>query len=230
MTQDEIFNAKVASANAAISMVENNMLVGLGSGSTAEIFVEMLAARKLDIKCVASSNKIAALAQKFGLQVVDNSSWQDIDLTIDGADEIDPKLNLIKGLGAALLREKIIIGFSKRVVIISDSSKKVQQLGEKAPVPVEVPAFGLFATRYQLSALVGDVDDVRLRSNEAGKIIQTDGGNHIYDCFFGRISDPKKLANTLDQAPFILAHGLFLEMAHEALIADSRGNIEHVKF
>lgn len=226
---DDIFAAKIAAARAATELVEAGMLVGLGSGSTAEIFVELLAGRKLAIQCVASSQRTAALAQKWGLQVVDNFSWSEIDITIDGADEIDPKLNLMKGLGGALLREKWVAVFSKKFVVISDDSKKVQQLGERCPVPVEVPALGRQAARDRLAQLVGSGDDVRLRADKTGKILLTDGGNYIYDCFFGRLASPAATEAELNKRPYVLGHGLFLGMANLALIADKRGKVERLE-
>ena len=223
---DPIFAAKYAAAQQACALVEDGMVIGLGSGSTAEIFIELLAARKLSIQCVATSDKSAAIAQTRGLQLLDHFAWRHIDLTIDGADEIDGRLNLIKGLGAALVREKIIARFSKRLVILADQSKCVPQLGTRAPLPVEVSAIGREAARYHLAALLGDIDDVRLRCDKSGKVIATDGGGYIYDCFLGAIKAPLELAAQLDALPFVIGHGLFLGMVEQALIGQPDGEVE----
>ncbi len=225
---EQAFQAKLAAAREALHFVEKGMVVGLGSGSTAEIFIELLANQKLDIGCVASSNRSAAIAQRLGLQVLDNLAWREIDLTIDGADEIDPQLHLIKGLGGALLKEKILATFSKKFIVIADESKRVEQLGARTAVPVEVSHLGREASRYRLAQYVGDIDDVRLRCDKANKIFKTDGGNYIYDCHFGRLADARKTAGQLAAQSFILCHGLFLGLAHGALIGTASGGVEHV--
>ena len=219
-----LMKAKSAAANRACDFVEeamvSNIIVGLGSGSTAEIFVSLLAARKLSLRCVASSERIAALAQKQGLELVDSAAFMKIDVLVDGADEIDRDLNMIKGLGGALLREKIVAeaaGEARQRIIIADATKLVAVLGANTPVPVEVFGFGREAARYRLADLVGDLDEVRLRTID-GKPYQTDGENYIYDCFFGRMAQPRDIAAELNSLPFVAAHGLFLDMADVVVI------------
>ncbi len=211
MSDLALMKAKSAAARRACDFVEDGMIVGLGSGSTAEIFVSLLAARKMSLRCVATSDRIAALAQKQGLELLDSAAFTKIDLLVDGADEIDRELNLIKGLGGALLREKIVAQASERKVIIADATKLVDVLGAKVPVPVEVFGFGRDAARYALADLVGDLDDVRLRAI-AGKAYQTDSQNYIYDCFFGRMARPQDIEAKLNLLSSVAAHGLFLDM------------------
>ncbi len=213
-----MLKAKTAAARRACDFIEDGMLVGLGSGSTAEIFVSLLAARKMALRCIATSERVAALAQKQGLELVDSAAFTKVDLLVDGADEIDPDLNMIKGLGGALLREKIVAQASTQRVIIADETKLVDILGARAPVPVEIFGFGREVARYALADLVGDLDDVRLRANDAGKIYQTDSQNYIYDCFFGRLRSPQDVAAALDLLPFVASHGLFLGMADMVVI------------
>ena len=232
-----LMKAKSAAANRACDFVEEAMapglIVGLGSGSTAEIFVSLLAGRKLPVRCVASSERIAALAQKQGLELIDSATFRKIDVLVDGADEIDRDLNMIKGLGGALLREKIVAEAAAeagRRIIIADATKLVAVLGANTPVPVEVFGFGREAARYRLADVVGDLDEVRLRTI-AGKPYQTDGENYIYDCFFGRMAQPRDIAAKLNSLPFVAGHGLFLDMADVVVIGydDERIEIKNKK-
>ena len=230
-----LMRAKSAAANRACDFVEEAMapglIVGLGSGSTAEIFVSLLAGRKLAVRCVASSERIAALAQKQGLELIDSATFRKIDVLVDGADEIDRDLNMIKGLGGALLREKIVAeaageaGEAGRRIIIADATKLVAVLGANTPVPVEVFGFGREAARYRLADVVGDLDEVRLRTIE-GKPYQTDGENYIYDCFFGRMAQPSDIASELNSLPFVAGHGLFLDMADVVVIGYDDEKVE----
>ena len=228
-----LMRAKSAAANRACDFVEEAMapglIVGLGSGSTAEIFVSLLAGRKLPVRCVASSERIAALAQKQGLELIDSATFRKIDVLVDGADEIDRDLNMIKGLGGALLREKIVAeaaaGEAGQRIIIADATKLVAVLGANTPVPVEVFGFGREAARYRLADVVGDLDEVRLRTI-GGKPYQTDGENYIYDCFFGRMAQPSDIAAKLNSLPFVAGHGLFLDMADVVVIGYDDEKVE----
>ena len=217
--------AKDKAASYACELIRDGMLVGLGSGTTSELFVRHLAQHKKAIKCVATSDYISALAQSLGLEMEDGLVWDKLDITIDGADQIDDDYNLIKGLGGALLREKIIAFSSKLLVIIADEGKRVSHLGLDVPIPVEVSAHGLKAARHHLADLVGSLDDVRLRVNEAGKIFKTDSGNYIYDCFFERLIAVQKISSLLDELPFVMAHGLFLGLADRVIIGKMNGEL-----
>jgi ribose 5-phosphate isomerase A len=184
---------KRAAAEAAVQLVENDMVVGLGSGSTAAFAVEALARRQqqgLRFVGIPTSERTAAQAVAANIPLTSFSEHRQIDLTIDGADEVERgTLNLIKGLGGALLREKIVAATSHRLAIVVDGSKLVDRLGSHTPVPVEVVAFGLEATRESLEVL-GANAHMRMSS---GAPFVTDGGNRILDCDFGRITDPARL-------------------------------------
>ena len=215
---------KRASGEAAAALVENGMVVGLGTGSTAAWFVKALAARKLDIRGVPTSVATAQLAQSLGVTLTSLDEVQSIDLTVDGADEVGPGLALIKGGGAALLREKLVWEASRRCVTIADAAKVVPQLGAFA-LPIEVVAFGHKTTALRLDAVFkacGIAVSPKLRMKD-GQPVATDGGNLIYDAACGVIPDPARLAAALKSVTGVVEHGLFLDLATEALIGRESG-------
>jgi ribose 5-phosphate isomerase A len=215
---------KKAVGEAAAAMVEDGMVVGLGTGSTAVWLVRALAARKLDIVAVATSQATADLARELGIKLAELGETREIDLTIDGADEIGPGLALIKGGGAALLREKLVWEASKRCITIADASKVVPMLG-KFPLPIEVVAFGHKTTSLRICDALAECDigmPPRLRMKD-GQPVRTDGGNLIYDVACGRIEDPAILGAVLKSVTGVVDHGLFLDIADLALIATPQG-------
>ncbi len=215
---------KKASGEAAAQLVESGMVVGLGTGSTAAWFVKALAARKLDILGVPTSLATANLAQSLGIRLGELGPVKSIDLTVDGADEIGPALALIKGGGAALLREKLVWEASKRCVVIADAEKRVAKLG-KFPLPIEVVAFGHETTMLRICDALSECDlgvAPRLRLKD-GEPVKTDNGNLIYDAACGRIEDPALLADALKSVTGVVEHGLFLDLADVALVGTADG-------
>lgn len=220
--------AKRAAAERAAALIEPGMKVGLGSGTTAEIFVEVLAERVrggLDIVCVASSQRTGALAERLRapLTTLNAAGW--LDVTVDGADEIDPSLRLIKGGGGALLVEKILANASDRMIVIADARKEVETLGAY-PLPVEVTPFGWQTTRVIIEHMLGDMDvggrEVTLRLDRDAPFV-TDEGNMIFDLALQRIGDPETLSIALNGVPGVVDNGLFLDLADAAIIADDSG-------
>lgn len=211
--------------------VKDGMVVGLGTGSTADLFLQALAAalkegRVRDVRGVPTSRQSERRAQHLGIPLTTLPECPHPDVTIDGADEVAPNLDLIKGLGGALLREKMVAQDSKRLVIIADAGKAVRQLGTKAMLPVEVVQFAYEAQEAFLRSL-GAVPALR-RSADA--VYVTDNGNYIYDCRFqGGIADPSKLDLTLRRRAGVVETGLFVGMAHVALVADEAGVDERVR-
>lgn len=174
----------------------------------------------LDVRCVATSEATAAQAKGLGVPLATLDELPELDLTVDGADEVDPLLNLIKGGGGALLREKIVAAASKRMAVIADETKLVSRLGA-FPLPVEVVPFGLAATRRHIereAAALGLEGPIRLRQKGAAPFL-TDGGHYILDCSFGAIADAARLAETLSRIPGVVEHGLFIGYARTAIIA-----------
>ena len=217
---------KRAAGEAAAALVEPGMTVGLGTGSTAAWFVKALAARKIDVLGVPTSLATAELAQSLGLRLGDLGQVKSIDLTVDGADEIGPALSLIKGGGAALLREKLVWEASKRCVVIADAAKQVKTLGKFA-LPIEVVAFGHETTADRICDALAECDigiAPRLRMKD-GAPVRTDGGNLIYDAACGRIEDPAALADALKSVTGVVDHGLFLDLADLALVGTPDGVI-----
>lgn len=210
----------------AADWVLPGMVLGLGTGSTVRYLLEELGARVKSgslygLRCVPTSTDTEERARVLGIPLTTLGDHPSLDLTIDGADEIDPELNLIKGLGGALLREKIVAAVSKRLVIIADEGKLVERLGTRAPVPVEVDPFGAPAQEPFLRGL-GARPVLRLDSG--GRPRRTDGGNLIFDCHFAEgVADAVDLAARLDTRAGVLEHGLFLHMAEVAVIARSAG-------
>ena len=218
---------KRAVGEAAAKLVENGMIVGLGTGSTAVWFVRALAQRmqdeKLDVRGVATSSATQTLAEVLAIPMLELNQVQ-IDLTVDGADEIGPGLQLIKGAGAALLREKLVWESSRRCVVIGDESKRVATLG-KFQLPIEVVRFGHEATALRIcDALVscdlGAAPRLRIRD---GEVVVTDSGNLLYDVACGAIDEPSMLADALKSVTGVVDHGLFLDLADEALIGGDKG-------
>ncbi len=214
---------KQAAGEAAAELVEAGMIVGLGTGSTAAWFVKALAARGLDIKGVPTSDATADLARELGIPIVGLDDVKRVDLTVDGADEIGPGLSLIKGGGAALLREKLVWEASQRCVVIADAAKQVKALG-RFPLPIEVVRFGHIHTGQRLADIAAEFDlpPPRLRKSERGLVI-TDGGNLIYDMASGKIDQPAALGEALKSVTGVVDHGLFLDLADEALIGTDEG-------
>jgi ribose 5-phosphate isomerase A len=215
---------KRAVGEAAAALVEAGMVVGLGTGSTAVWFVRALGARGLDIVGVPTSNSTAQLAQSVGIRLGELGETKTIDLCVDGADEIGPGLALIKGAGGALLREKLVWEASKRCVTIGDASKVVKTLGKFA-LPIEVVAFGHKTTAARICDVLAEFEigiAPSLRRRE-GEPVRTDGGNLIYDAACGRIAEPAALAAALKSVTGVVEHGLFLDLADQALIAGPDG-------
>lgn len=215
---------KRAAGEAAALLVEAGMVVGLGTGSTAAWFVKALAGRALDITCISTSTATAELAAGLGMKLAELGETREIDLTVDGADEIGPGLSLIKGGGAALLREKLVWEASKRCIVIADAAKRVETLG-KFPLPIEVTAFGHKTTQLRICDALAECDigiAPRLRVKD-GQPVRTDGGNLIYDAACGRIEEPAALAFALKSVTGVVDHGLFLDLAELALIGAPDG-------
>ena len=223
-----IEDLKRQAAAMALTQVQSGMRLGLGTGSTARHFVELLGekvAAGFDCICVPTSEVTARQASALNIPLSDLDTLDRLDITIDGADEIDPQLNLIKGAGGALLREKIVASASDLMIVIADDSKLVETLG-RFPLPVEVNLFGLGATRRALAdvcAAHGCTGALRLRQTAAGENYLTDGGHLIIDAFFGRISQPEALSVDLLNIAGVVQHGLFLKMCKKAYVAAPDG-------
>ena len=218
---------KQAAARAAIQLVESGNVVGLGSGSTATFAIRFLAERVrsgLKIVGVPTSQATQQLAQQLGIPLATLDEHPAIDIDIDGADEIDPQLNLIKGGGGAMLREKVIASASKRFVVVAESVKLVPHLG-KFPLPVEVIAFAEALVKRRIEALGAQVT---LRKHKDGGVYVTDEGHHILDCNFGEIGDPPRLNARLHEIPGVVEHGLFIGLAAMAFVGKD-GDVLQVK-
>jgi ribose 5-phosphate isomerase A len=215
-------------AAAALDYVRPGMRLGLGTGSTARPFVDLLGERVragLDVIAVPTSEATRAQAQACGIKLTTLDETPELDLTVDGADEIGPDLTLIKGGGGALLREKIVAAASARMVVIADASKWVAVLG-KFPLPIEVVPFGLGATERAVRAAIaatGNAGALTLRMGPAGHAFVTDGGHFILDAALGRIADPRSLSLALAAIPGVVEHGLFIGLAQTAIIAGPDG-------
>lgn len=210
---------KKLAAEAGAALVKDGMVVGLGTGSTAAHFVRALGPRVkqgLSIRGVPTSAATAALARTLGVPLVGFDQVSEIDLTIDGADEFDPRLALVKGGGGALLYEKVVAAASRRMVAVCDGKKKVDTLG-RFPLPVEVVPFGYEQVLRRLSALGAKV---KLRQSE-GEVFKTDGGHYILDAAFGAIPDPASLAQEIDRIVGVVEHGLFVGLCTEVIMADA---------
>jgi ribose 5-phosphate isomerase A len=219
---------KRAAAARALEFVRPGMRLGLGSGSTAKHFVELLGERVhagLDVIGVPTSEATRADAERLGVPLTSLDETPELDLTVDGADEIATDLSLIKGGGGALLREKIVASVSARMIVIADESKWVSALG-RFPLPVEIVPFGLAPTRRKVeaaAAAAGSPGPALLRRGKDGHAFVTDGGHWILDAALERIADPRSLADRLDRIAGVVEHGLFIGLAHIAVIAGSSG-------
>lgn len=218
---------KIKAAGEALTYVRDGMRLGIGTGSTAEEFVRLLAAKVasgLNVIGVPTSERTAALCRELGVKLTTLEDTPALDLTIDGADEVGPELALIKGGGGALLREKIVAAASTEMIVIADESKLVETLGA-FPLPIEVNRFGLAATTLAIELAASRLDlsgTLTLRMTGAEPFV-TDGGHLILDASFGRIPDTRALSAALHAIPGVVEHGLFLDLARVAILAGSDG-------
>jgi ribose 5-phosphate isomerase A len=221
---DIVDGRKQAAAESAVAQVANGMIVGLGSGSTAALAVSALGKRVgegLRIIGIPTSERTAAQARALEIPLATLAEFSQIDVTIDGADEVEAgSLDLIKGLGGALLREKIVADASRRFVIVVDETKIVKHLGERGPVPVEVVPFGWQAAARKLTDLGANAV---LRKGADGEPFRSDGGHYILDCTFGPIGDTKVLASELDHIVGVVEHGLFIGLTSEVHVGGAKG-------
>jgi ribose 5-phosphate isomerase A len=215
---------KRMAGEAAANFIEDRMVIGMGTGTTAAYMIEALARRLRAgltiIGAVPTSRATAQLASSLGIPLTDLDTHPELDLAIDGADEIDGQLRLIKGGGGALLREKIVASASRRFIVIGDSTKLVSRLGQTVPLPVETVPFGTMPVRRRLEAM-GATAQLRQRD---GRVFQTDNGNVILDCFFAQgIDDPERLETHMRGIVGVVATGLFLQLAERAIIGGAGG-------
>jgi ribose 5-phosphate isomerase A len=220
--------AKLIAAQKALELVAHGMRLGLGTGTTADYFVALLGERVaggLNVICVPTSERTRALAERHAIPLAALDDVLELDLTVDGTDEFDPKLRLLKGGGGALLREKIVATAAKRMVVIADWTKSVAMLG-KHPLPVEVNVFGVEVTKRMIFAAAkacGCEGEIRLRTLPGGKAFVTDNGHFIVDCFSGAIPRPDELAERLSIIPGVAEHGLFIGIAKAVISAGPDG-------
>jgi len=225
LTDSEVF--KRQAAERAIAFVRSGMRLGLGTGSTARHFVDLVGAetrKGLDVIGVPTSEATAAQARDLGIRLTTLDETPELDLTVDGADEIDGALRLIKGGGGALLREKIVASASRRMLVIADSTKRVATLGA-FPLPIEIVPFGAASTIRRIAkavAALGLVGPTTLRRKD-GALFVTDGGHYILDCAFGAIPDPEALDRALDAIAGVVDCGLFIGVADAAVFAGPAG-------
>ena len=209
---------KEAAARASLQFVKDGQVIGLGTGSTAAFFIKLLAEKVkagLRVRGIPTSVRSGELAESLGIPLTTLDECQEIDVTVDGADEVDPQLRLIKGGGGAMLREKIVASATKKLVIVADASKQVAALG-KFPLPVEVIQFAQALVAKRIKDLGAQV---RVRTQADGTPYVTDERNHILDCSFGQIRDADRLAQELNAMPGVVEHGLFVGMASVVLFA-----------
>ncbi len=228
ITADQQAMKKAAAEKAVNDYVRDGMTVGLGTGSTAYyaiLRVGELVKQGFKLRCVATSVATEELARECGLKIVQLNEVDHVDVTIDGADEIDPNLQLIKGLGGALLREKIVAAASVMEVIVADESKLVSHLGEKAPLPVEVVMYGHLRTANGLKRQNCE-PVLRMQGSEP---FITDSGNLIYDCRFPEIRSPFFLESAIDTIPGVVENGLFLNRATAAIISHRDGTVTEMQ-
>lgn len=211
-------------AERAAAEVQDGMKLGLGSGSTAEVFLRALGARAaqgLRVSGVATSNRTADLATSLGIELLDFDDVGQLDLGVDGADEIDPDLNLVKGRGGALLHEKLVALACARYLIVAADEKRVNRLGSRVPLPVEVIPYGWRQTLSRVTSLT-DRPAIRMDGDAP---FRTDGGHFILDCVTGPIHDPFSLDIALKEVTGVVDHGLFIGIATEAMVIDAHGEI-----
>jgi ribose 5-phosphate isomerase A len=218
---DDDATARAAAAAAAVQLVEPGMTIGLGSGRATWKVVELLGARE-GVRAAMASERTAELARAVGIEIVELDGSVELDLALDGADEVDPKLRLIKGGGGALLREKIMISAARRFVVVAEAPKRVRHLGEHHRLPVEVARFGWRDTRRRLAPLL---PDAVLRAAD-GTPYRTDEGHYILDCALHSSTDPDLLAHELEHVPGVMEHGLFIGMAERALLGRPDGGVD----
>ncbi|MEM1273419.1 MAG: ribose-5-phosphate isomerase RpiA [Pseudomonadota bacterium] len=227
-----IDHVKIIAAKRAVEFVEDGMRVGLGSGSTAAFMVqalgELVREEGLRIRAAATSSATAALAEDVGIKITPLDELRSLDVTIDGADEVDPNLNLIKGGGGALLMEKIVATASDHMIIVADSTKSVGTLG-RYPLPVEVVPFGWKTSKALLREILLSLDvdgrEITLREKGGAPFI-TDQGNYILDLHLGRIGAPRQMAMVLNQVPGVVENGLFMDMCDTLILGQADGTIE----
>jgi ribose 5-phosphate isomerase A len=224
-SSDEILDFKRLAAERALDFIKPGMVVGLGSGSTAEIAIEKLGKRIADRRLtgiigIPTSRETEQIALRNGVLLSALNEHPRVDLTIDGADEVDPDLNLIKGAGGALFREKIVAGASSEVIIVIDETKLSDRLGRTRSVPVEVHPLAIKSVSDFVRRLGAEVV---LRRDEKGNPYKTEQGNDIIDCRFGPIENPDELAGTLSLKPGVIEHGLFLNMATLVIVGGKAG-------
>jgi ribose 5-phosphate isomerase A len=220
---DESSRARAAAAAAAANLVEPGMTIGLGSGRAVWKLIELLGARGGSVRAAMASDQSAELAREAGIEVVELDGSLELDLALDGADEVDPELRLIKGGGGALLREKIVISAARRFVVVAETPKRVERLGEHFRLPVEVVCFAWRDTRRRLGRLLPDSE---LRMGEGGRPYLTDEGHLILDCSLPASAAPEALDIELKRVPGVVEHGLFLGMAQRALLGTPEGGVE----
>ena len=213
--------ARAAAAAAAVELVEPGMTIGLGSGRAVWEVARLLGARG-GVQAAVASDRTAELAQDLGISVVELDGSLELDLALDGADEIDPELRLIKGGGGALLREKIVISAARRFVVVAETPKRVERLGQHFRLPVEVVRFAWRDTRRRLRPLL---PDAVLRAAD-GEPYVTDEGHHILDCVLAADADPDALNHQLKDVPGVVEHGLFIGLAERALLGRPDGGVE----
>ncbi len=224
LTKDEV--KKIAAVH-ALKYVQPGITLGIGTGSTVYWFIKALAERVQEgflCKCVPTSTATDILAKQLGITMVTLNDVNKIDLTIDGADEIDPHLNLIKGGGGALLQEKMVAAASKELIIIADNSKYVKQLGA-FPLPVEVIPYGWKQVQQHIQSQYKIETSLRIKNE---KVFVTDHGHNILDCYFKQIDKPETLAVNLNTVPGVVENGLFINMAKKAIVANDDGSVQTI--
>ncbi len=226
---NDVTRLKQQAADKAVELVQSGMVLGLGEGSTALLAVRRIgelvqAGRLVNVVGIPASERMQVEARQLGIPLTTLAEHPIIDLTIDGADEVDPQLDLIKGGGGALLREKIVAQATRREVIIVDDSKMVEQLGTNWAIPVEVVPFGWQSQAAYLESLGADV----IQRQHDGAIFHTDQGNYILDCNFGPIGDLHALGTQIKGRTGIVEHGLFLNLATDVIVASSNG-VQHIQ-
>lgn len=227
-------SARTAAASAAAQLVEPGMTVGLGSGRAVWVLVDLLGERvgaggdlaEGGLRAATASSRTETLARSLGIEVIELDGTVELDLALDGADEVDPQLRLIKGGGGALLREKIVISAARRFVVVAETPKKVERLGEHFRLPVEVVRFAWRDTRRRLAAVL---PDATLRPGEDGEPYLTDEGHFILDCALPADLDTDALGPRLKQIPGVVEHGLFIGLAERALLGRPDGEVERIE-
>jgi ribose 5-phosphate isomerase A len=220
VTGDDI--ARAAAAAAAVELVEQGMTIGLGSGRAVWKVVELLGKREEPLRAATASNRTAELAAAAGIQIVELDGEVELELALDGADEVAADLGLIKGGGGALLREKIVISAARRFVVVAETPKRVERLGERMPLPVEVVRFAWRDTRRRLARLLPEAE---LRMADGAPYV-TDEGHYILDCPIPEGAEPASLDVELNRIPGVVEHGLFLGMAGRALLGRPDGGVD----